>query len=224
MRFQHLLGAAAIAAALSGCANKYDTVTPELRASMLADLRAGRMSLDCGAKCTLTWFAQAASIHSVDIAEQWQDLAVRVMQIGYGNDLAYYYLGQAAQGLGYHQAAIAYYNNALAIATGADPLMKCETAQGEGNDPCQGVDIAGSIPVLVQASRDALAQQAASVRHRRPRSSVQPASASSGPGWAAPPPAGAPAAGGPGWAAPPPAASAGGGAGGAAWAAPPPAQ
>jgi len=147
---------------------------------------------------------------------------VRVMQIGYGNDLAYYYLGQAAQGLGYHQAAIAYYNNALAIATGADPLMKCETAQGEGNDPCQGVDIAGSIPVLVQASRDALAQQAASVRHRRPRSNVQPASA--GPGWAAPPPAGAPAAGGPGWAAPPPAASAGGGAGGAAWAAPPPAQ
>ncbi len=222
MALRHLLGAAAIAAAVSGCANKYETVTPELRASMLADLRAGRLALDCGAKCSFTWFAQAPSIHAIDIAEQWPDLAVRVMQIGYGNDLAYYYLGQAAQGQGYHQAAITYYNYALALATGPDPLMKCEAAQGEGSDPCQGVDIAGSIPVLVQASRDALAQQAAAAARRHRRSNVQPASA--GPGWAAPPPPGAPASGGPGWAAPPPAASAAGGAGGPGWSAPPPAH
>jgi hypothetical protein len=213
MGVRHLLGAAAIAVGLIGCANKYETVTPELQASMLADLRAGRLSLDCGQKCSLTWFAQASSIHAIDRAENWTDLAVRVMQIGYGDDLAYYYLGQAAQGLGYHKAAIAYYNYAFGLANGADPLLRCESAQDQGNDPCQGVDIAGSIPVLIQASRDALAQ-AAPRRRPKPHSNITPASA--GPGWVAPPPAGsapasAPAAsagaGGPGWVAPPPAPS-----------------
>jgi hypothetical protein len=206
MGVRHMLAAWAMAACLSGCANKFDTVTPELQASMLADLRAGRLSLDCGQKCSFTWLAQASSIHAIDLAENWTDLAVRVMQIGYGNDIAYYYLGQAAQGLGYHKAAIAYYNYAFGLANGADPLLRCESAQGEGNDPCQGVDIAGSIPVLIQASRDALAQ-AAPRRRPRPHPGVTPASASQGPGWVAPPPAASPGSGGPGWVAPPPAPS-----------------
>ncbi len=145
---------------LAGCSTKYAAVTPELQAGFLADLQAGKPNLDCGEGCALTWGQRASTIHAVDQAERWQELATDVMQIGFGNDLAYYYLGQAAQGLGYHQAAIAYYSRSLALATGQNPLVKCSAGTiGAQNDPCQGVNLVSDIPVLIQASRDAMAQQ-----------------------------------------------------------------
>ena len=211
------------AASLAGCANKYDTVTPELQASMMSDLRAGKPNLDCGLKCKLTWESQAPSIHALDIAERWPDLAVRVMQIGYGSDLAYYYLGQSAQGLQYHQAAIAYYNDAGAVSAGGNALLRCEDAKSDTGNACQGVDIAASLPVLVQASRDALAAEQAKelaaqtpapvVHHRHHKAATTPV-AQHPDGWATPPPLPAsdaaqpaqaqPASSqGPGWVAPP---------------------
>jgi hypothetical protein len=146
---------------LSACANKYDSLTPEIQAKMMDDLKQGNLVLDCGAKCSFTWIAKVQQIHQFDTAERWQDLAQAVMQIGYGQDLSYYYLGQAAQGLGYQDAAIKYYRYSFSLNTGQDPLAKCASLASQTNDPCQGVDIAASIPVLIKASEDVLAQQAA---------------------------------------------------------------
>ncbi len=208
-----LAGAVAMLALLAGCEQKVATLTPELQAGMMNDLQAGKMTLDCGLKCHFTWVAQVPQINALDTSERWTDLAVRVMQIGYGSDLAYYYLGQAAQGLGYHNAAIAYYTTSLSIATGPDPLAKCE-GTGAGANNCQGVDLVDAIPKLIQASRDAIAQQQADaaaaaaaaappvVHHRKPK--PKPTS-----NWVAPPPpasgnTAAPATGGSSWVAPPP--------------------
>jgi len=204
-----LAASVALVAMLAGCATKVETVTPEMQATMMSDLQAGKLNLDCGLKCDLTWITQESQVHALDIAERWQDLAVRVMQIGYGNDLAYYYLGQSAQGLGYHQAAIAYYNYAYALSNGTNPLLKCE-GSGDGGGGCQGVDLIASIPVLIQASRDAIAKQEADAaaaaaaaapapvhHHHKPKpkwvappppSDAAPASGSGGSGWVAPPP------------------------------------
>jgi uncharacterized membrane protein YgcG len=210
---------------LASCSNKYDTITPEIQAKMMGDLQAGNLTLDCGPKCGFTWLAQKPQIHQLDLAEKWQDLAIKVQQIGYGSDLAYYYMGQAAQGLGYHQAAITYYTTSLGISTGADPLLRCEAGQNQNGDPCEGVDLVSSIPVLIQASRDALAQQAAATaaanapaptyhhRHKKPASST---TNTGGSGWAVPPPPASSGSGSGG------SSSGGGSAGGAGWAAPPP--
>ncbi len=201
----------ALLAMLAGCASKMDAVTPAMEAGMMTDLQAGKLNLDCGLKCDLTWISNAPQIHTLDIAERWQDLAIRVMQIGYGSDLAYYYLGQSAQGLGYHTAAIAYYNYSMALATGPNPLLKCESNTDTG-DNCQGVDLIASIPVLIQASRDALAKQEADAEAAA-AAAAQPAPVvhhhKAKPKWVAPPPPSdsAPASGsgsGSGWVAPPP--------------------
>jgi len=194
--------AAAIATVLvAGCAAKYDTITPDVQANMMSDLKAGKLNLDCGEKCALTWMSQAPTIHSLDLAEKWDDLAEHVMQIGYGSDLAYYYLGQSAQGLGYHSAAITYYSQSLALATGMNPLTKCAGAPGGGTDPCQGVDLVASIPVLIKASQDVLAQQERAaatpvVYHKKKKT------ASTSSTWVAPP---LPAPADSGWVPPPPA-------------------
>jgi hypothetical protein len=218
MRSLDLAAALACALALSGCANKYDALTPDLQAKFMDDLKAGRPTLDCGQKCLITWIAQVPAIHQLDLAESWTPLADKVMQIGYGNDLAYYYLGQSAQGLGFHQAAITYYNTSLALATGTDPLLKCGGLQNNLQN-CQGVDLVASIPVLVDASQKVLAQQKADadaaaaaaaapppVVHKR-----KPKAVANNSSWTAPPPASGSASSstasssGAGWSAPPPA-------------------
>ena len=147
--------------ALSGCSSQVETLTPAVEASMMTDLQAGRQTLTCTVNCMLTWSTQASGVHGLDLAEKWPDLTYRVMQIGFGNDLAYYYLGQSAQGLGYHRAAIDYYQYSLALATGTNSLLKCEAGQNSMGDPCQGVDLVHGIPTLIAASQQALSQQAA---------------------------------------------------------------
>jgi|HubBroStandDraft_1064217.scaffolds.fasta_scaffold00173_11 hypothetical protein len=136
-----------------GCQNQVEVVTPAIQAQMLDDLKAGKLSLTCGFACDFTWIQKRQQIHALDIAERWQDLAVRVMQIGYGGDLAYYYLGQAAQGLGDHPAAIQYYQYSLALSQGDPGPLQCEVLE----DGCAGVDLQSVIPVLIKASQDAIA-------------------------------------------------------------------
>jgi hypothetical protein len=147
--------------ALSACSMQIQTVTPEIQSKMTEDLKAGNLTLACTIECLFTWDRQVKTLHALDIAERWNDLYVKVMQIGYKQDLAYYYLGQSAQGLGYHAAAITYYRYANALATGQDITLRCDaTADDALPDPCQGVEIASVVPVLIKASQDALDAQA----------------------------------------------------------------
>ena len=159
MRLKRTLLSLAGVMALAGCAQKYQAVTPQIQATMLGDLKAGKLVLDCTLNCMLTWHQKVANLQALDLAEQWNDLAVQVMQIGYRQDLAYYYLGQAAQGLGYHEAAITYYRFADALATGQTIVDQCASQANQFSDPCQGVDIASVTPVLIKASQDVLVEQ-----------------------------------------------------------------
>jgi tetratricopeptide (TPR) repeat protein len=178
------------ASLLSGCAQKFDTMTPDIQARIHNDLKAGNLTLDCTVNCMLTWDNQVGALQALDMAEQWDDLATRVVQISYRQDLAYYYLGQAAQGLGYHEAAIKYYKAALTLTTTQSPLEQCAHAIGLQN-PCQGVDITAVVPVLIKASENALVKPTKSAK-------VTKKAPPAGPNWAVPAPAPS------NWAAPPP--------------------
>jgi len=159
---------------LAGCQQQVEVVTPEVQQRMMDDLKSGKLSLTCGFSCAFTWIHKVPQIHALDMSERWQDLTVGVMQVGYGGDLAYYYLGQAAQGLGYHTAAISYYQYALALSQGADSTLRCD-----GNNTCQDVDIPSVVPVLVKASQDALAAQQAPAPVAPTPKKKRPASSSS---------------------------------------------
>ncbi len=102
-------------------------------------------------------------------AERWSDLATGVMRIGYGGDLAYFYLGQAAQGFGYYQASIAYYSQARALADSSNVTMQCSGVR-RSEDRCQGIRISAAVPALIESSRDALQREAANT----PQSPARP--------------------------------------------------
>jgi hypothetical protein len=75
----------------------------------MSELQAGQPMLDCRADCGFAWGDNRQKAAVFDAAGRWQELALLVMQIGYMNDLTYYYLGHAAENLGYLQSAQKYY-------------------------------------------------------------------------------------------------------------------
>lgn len=110
-------------AATAGCTLKNVNVPP---AELMRQVQAGQPMLDCRADCSGAWGQNHQQIRILDATGRWQDLALLVAQIGYMNDLSYYYLGHAAENLGYWQAAQRYYRIAERLSVGP---MSCH--QGE---------------------------------------------------------------------------------------------
>lgn len=90
---------------------------------------AGDIRVDCFLLCGGTWGMNSAKIASSYNLGSWKELATDVMNIGYRNDISYYLLGAAAEGLGKPKAAQIYYKLAL------DDPFKCVTPN------CLGLDV-----------------------------------------------------------------------------------
>ena len=97
---------------LAGCAAPRASLTS---AEAIDLLRTGRPLLDCRANCLLSWLA--AEPQAVQLAEagRWQELATLVIRIDYQDDLTLYYLGEAAEALGYPAAAASFYRQSLQL-------------------------------------------------------------------------------------------------------------
>jgi hypothetical protein len=108
---------------VTACTLKNVNVPPD---ELMRQFQAGQPMLDCQLDCSAAWGANRQKVKTLDATGRWQDLALLVMQIGYMDDLSYYYLGHAAENLGYWQAAQRYYRIAERISVTA---MSC--AQGE---------------------------------------------------------------------------------------------
>ena len=147
-------------ALLGACASQPAALEPREQVQMISALRAGKLPLVCGPSCRPAWEHKVRAISALNRAERWSDLAVSIQQTGYGNDLAYFYLGQAAQGMGYHQAAIAYYAQARALADSSDSTMQCAGAE-PSEKGCQGIHVAAAAVASIAVSRAALQRDVA---------------------------------------------------------------
>lgn len=190
---------------LTSCVSAPPEVPPE---ELVRRLQAGEPALECGLPCRDGWRANRTTALVLNEARQWRELAVLVMQIGYTNDLTYYYLGRAAEGLGFWDAAKTYYRTSVRLTSAG---VTCGT---EGADYCNG-------QVFPAAAQTQLAELTAppptppkqpSKTHpaqhpRRPPAKPAPPPASASKQTTAPASAGnavAPEATGPDFAAPPP--------------------
>jgi predicted Zn-dependent protease len=103
-------------------------------AAEFEQFKRGAATLDCRAECALTYASRKGAWIGLHDQGAWRDLAIAVMKARYGNDLAYYLLGRAAQGLGLAEAARTYF-------------MRAREAQAAGRscagfpDTCEGVDV-----------------------------------------------------------------------------------
>ena len=141
---------------LGACSPRITTpvLTPvlssETEANMIANLRDGRVDLRCGAACAETWRANLLTLNNRYVAKDWLHLGALVMQIGYQNDLAYYYLGQSAEGLGSPKAALKFYRIAGALASRNDPQFKCNSG---GHDFCNGISLPRDLDLAMRTAQ-----------------------------------------------------------------------
>jgi hypothetical protein len=122
---------------VAACSPNMPVLTLQTEANMIANLREGRAGLQCGSACSGTWDRSLSALNRRYVARDWRELAALVMQIGYQNDLAYYYLGRSAEGLGAFAAALKYYRTAGHLVTGSDSGLKCNSG---GHDLCNGLN------------------------------------------------------------------------------------
>ena len=114
----------------NGCATRMPIVTPEAR-ELFAK---GQAILDCRSACGFSWQQVRHHLSILYFQEQWQPLADEVMRVGYLEDLSYYYLGRAAEGLGYYEAALKYYRTSGGSSKGG--LYVCQT---RSLNQCDGI-------------------------------------------------------------------------------------
>lgn len=119
--------------AVAGCvAQPAEIATTEA----VARLRTGETLLTCRDACLAAW--QRAQPQAVQLAAagSWADLAALVLGVNYQDDLTLFYLGQAAEGLGYPGAAASFYRQSTYLSGTA---ASC----GYASRLCAGLDLPG---------------------------------------------------------------------------------
>ncbi len=136
---RHRLPAAMLLAVLlAGCATRLASMSTEQRQDILPAFRQGRTVLDCRVACSWQWFARRQTLANLYATQQWNQLAGEISEIGYQEDLAYFWLGRAAEAEGFLPAAARYYAIAGALTRAGDPNLRC-TNVGLGG--CFGVNV-----------------------------------------------------------------------------------
>ncbi len=186
--------------------------SPVSESQVQAALHNGGTVLDCGASCADRWGRSQAELTRRYQAGDWVGLATLVLETGYRQDLAYFYLGRAAEGVGADSAALGYYRTAVSLTTGSAADARC-AASAAG---CGAVSLPNDAVLHIGLAQQAQPRRIVSAPHAAPAQSqpAQPQPANSPPvqivppqpqsAEAAPAPS-APASSGDGWIDPPPA-------------------
>jgi len=95
--------------------------------------RSGEAVLEC-TSCALGFGNRADKLKTLDARGDWEGLAREVLDVGYSQDIAWYYLGRAAAGQGLREAALRYYQHAANLARNKETHCK-----GVFSDLCNGV-------------------------------------------------------------------------------------
>ncbi|WP_428354274.1 hypothetical protein [Methyloprofundus sp.] len=109
---------------LVGCASTGSvTSTGDSISNIESAFKKGNVRLTCGISCSGSYGAKRNELKGFYENELWDDLANVVAISGHKGDQEYYYLGRAAEGLGYYLAAQTYYKLALADAYNCDGII-----------------------------------------------------------------------------------------------------
>jgi hypothetical protein len=103
---------AMVCLAAAGCVQQAPKITPSIAA---AQVQTGRALLTCRDACLTEWRRLQPLATQQDATARWPELAATVLEAGYEDDLSLYYLGRAAEGLGFPGAAASYYRQSLRL-------------------------------------------------------------------------------------------------------------
>ncbi len=151
-KFSLSIGTAVFVIFCVSCSPKYTSVSPELHTQMMQDLKAGTAKLDCEFECAWSWIDSFRTLVAMYNSQQWEKLAALTIQIGHTKDISYFFLGRAAESLGYNDAAVKYYQQSLSLYRDSIRNHHCRDV---GN--CGGLDLAAILPKRIAEAKSSIA-------------------------------------------------------------------
>jgi len=127
--------------ALSACAQENPQDDPNSVAARQTLFQNGQADMSCGLGCSMEYGSARGSLKVYYESKDWTDLSNKLLSVGYGSDQSWFYLGRAAEGMGYAQAAKIYFLKSL------DTKYTCKNFL---SDVCDGIDV----PLLAQSELD----------------------------------------------------------------------
>jgi hypothetical protein len=100
-------------ALLAGCAEQPHTSLSVDKGLVL--MQTGAPVLSCRDACLADWRREQPQAQALMAAGSWRDLAALVIRVGYQDDLSLFYLGRAAEGMGFAAGAAAYYQQSKGL-------------------------------------------------------------------------------------------------------------
>ncbi|MFM9863966.1 MAG: S1C family serine protease [Micropepsaceae bacterium] len=122
---------------LAGCASTVVNTTDSATVARHDAFKSANINLPMGTLEAAEWTINRPAAYDLLAAGQWRALADLVQRKGINNDLAWYYLGRAAEGLGDSGLARTYYQRSL-DRTNSDKYSA--TCQGKVMSLCDGFD------------------------------------------------------------------------------------
>lgn len=116
---------------LIGCSTTASISSSSTQVDKYSEFATGASVLTCGVGCSASYGYNRSNLKTQYSQGAWASLAREVLRIGFHSDHSYYYLGRAAEELGYVDAAKNYYYLSL-----SDP-QKCYGTF----DNCDGLDV-----------------------------------------------------------------------------------
>ncbi len=122
---------------LAGCASTVVDATDSATVARHDAFKSGNITLPMGTIEAADWTINRPAAYDLLAAGQWRELADLVQRKGINNDLAWYYLGRAAEGLGDVNLARTYYQRSLDRTNSDKYSASC---RGKVMSMCDGFD------------------------------------------------------------------------------------
>jgi hypothetical protein len=126
-----------ISVLLAGCASTSVDTKDQATVARFDAFKSGNITLPMGTIEAAEWTINRQNAYDLLAAGHWRGLADLVQRKGINNDLAWYYLGRAAEGLGETELARTYYQRSLDRTKSGKYSHSC---QGKVISMCDGFD------------------------------------------------------------------------------------
>jgi hypothetical protein len=150
VRWAGLLGLGG--ALLAACGEQHPPASPD---NGLVLMQTGAPILGCRDACLADWRREQPQAQQFDAAGQWRDLAALVIRVGYQDDLSLFYLGRAAEGLGFAAGAAGYYRQSTQLSGTAIACANLSRQCGGLNFPQAASSRLAAVTLQIERSRQA---------------------------------------------------------------------
>lgn len=112
----------------------------------------GKLELNCKGECYAQYLIAQGSLKKLHEEKAWRELSQKIIKLPYKIDIAYYYLGAAAEGMGYIDSSRIYFSKAYELSKSTEDSCSKATFLS-----CNGIEITNVSHAVTNAPEKVIA-------------------------------------------------------------------